>query len=59
MDRIDSVNDSKEMFLRNDTPGCVRHAQGDTFSEIYLNYLSGPQGVRIPSSELSQSYRLT
>ncbi len=51
MDKIDSVNDSLEMFLRNDTPGCVRHEQGDTFSEMYLSYLSGPQGVRIPSSE--------
>jgi hypothetical protein len=51
MDLIDSVNDSTEMFLRNDTPGCVRHQQGDTFSEIYLSYLSGPQGVRIPASE--------
>jgi hypothetical protein len=51
MDRIDSVNDSEEMFLRNDTPGCVRHEKGDTFSEIYLSYLSGPKGVRIPSSE--------
>lgn len=51
MDQIDSVNDSEEMFLRNDTPGCVRHERGDTFSEIYLSYLSGPKGVRIPSSE--------
>jgi hypothetical protein len=51
MDKIDSVNDSPEMFLRNDTPGCVRHEQGNTFSEMYLSYLSGPQGVRIPSSE--------
>ncbi|HUG69998.1 MAG TPA: hypothetical protein VMM76_19765 [Pirellulaceae bacterium] len=51
MDKIDSVNDSPEMFLRNDTPGCVRHEQGDTFSEMYLSYLGGPQGVRIPSHE--------
>lgn len=51
MDKVDSVNDSPEMFLRNDTPGCVRHEQGDTFSEIYLSYLSGPRGVRIPSNE--------
>lgn len=51
MDKIDSVNASEEMFLRNDTPGCVRHEQGDTFSEIYLSYLSGPRGLRIPSSE--------
>ncbi len=51
MDRIDSINDSKEMFLRNDTPGCVRHNKGDTFSEMYLSYLSGPKGVRIPARE--------
>lgn len=51
MNKIDSVNDSDEMFLRGDTPGCVRHNQGDTFSEMYLSYLSGPNGVRIPSSE--------
>jgi hypothetical protein len=51
MDKIESVNSSKEMFLRNDTPGCVRHEKGDTFSEVYLSYLSGPNGVRIPSSE--------
>lgn len=51
MDKIDSVNDSDEMFLRNDTPGCVRHNKGDTFSEMYLSYLSGPNGIRIPSSE--------
>jgi len=51
MDRVDSVNDSPEMFLRTDMPGCVRHEKGDTFSEIYLSYLSGPKGVRIPASE--------
>lgn len=51
MDKIDTVNDSDEMFLRNDTPGCVRHEKGDTFSELYLSYLSGPKGMRIPSSE--------
>lgn len=50
-DRIDSENASDEMFLRNDTPGCVRHDKGDTFSEMYLSYLSGPNGIRIPSSE--------
>lgn len=51
MDKIDSVNDSPEMFLRNDTPGCVRHNRGDTFSEMYLSYLSGPKGIRIPAHE--------
>jgi hypothetical protein len=51
MDEIASVNDSDEMFLRGDVPGCVRHEKGDTFSEVYLSYLSGPHGVRIPASE--------
>lgn len=56
MDKIDSVNDSDEMFLRNDTPGCVRHERGDTFSEMYLSYLSGPKGVRIPASEFFEPF---
>lgn len=51
MDRIDAVNDSPEMFLRGDVPGCVRHEKGDTFSEMYLSYLGGPHGVRIPAGE--------
>ena len=45
------MNDSEEMFLRNDTPACVRHDKGDTFSEVYLSYMSGSQSVRIQSSE--------
>jgi len=56
MDKIDSVNDSDELFLRNDTPGCVRHVKGDTFSEMYLSYLSGPNGLRIPSSEFFEPF---
>lgn len=56
MDRIDSVNDSDEMFLRNDTPGCVRHDKGDTFSEIYLSYLNGSKGVRIPAREFFEPF---
>jgi len=51
MDRVESVNDSPELFLRSDVPGCVRHEKGDTFSEMYLSYLGGPNGVRIPASE--------
>ena len=51
MDKIDTVNDSDEMFLRGDMPGCVRQQRGDTFSEMYLSYLGGPDGLRIPSSE--------
>lgn len=56
MDRVDSVNDSDEMFLRNDTPGCVRHVKGDTFSEIYLSYLNGSKGVRIPAKEFFEPF---
>jgi hypothetical protein len=56
MDKIESVNDSPELFLRNDTPGCVRHEKGDTFSEMYLSYLSGPKGVRIPSKEFFEPF---
>lgn len=56
MDKIDSVNDAAELFLRNDTPGCVRHVKGDTFSEIYLSYLSGPKGLRIPASEFLEPF---
>lgn len=51
MDRIDTVNDSDEMFLRNDTPGCIRHDRGDTFSEVYLSYLNESRGQRIAASE--------
>ncbi|MHC4405844.1 MAG: hypothetical protein ACYTG0_39875 [Planctomycetota bacterium] len=43
MDRTQSVNDSDAMFLRVDNPGCVRHKRGETFSEICLSYLGGPQ----------------
>lgn len=56
MDRIDSVNDSEEMFLRNDVPGCVIHNKGDTFTEIYLSYLAPPDGLRIPSSEFFEDF---
>lgn len=56
MDHIDSVNSSPEMFLRNDTPGCVRHVEGDTFSEMYLSYLNAGQGLRIPSQEFFQPF---
>lgn len=56
MDKIDSVNDSPEMFLRNDTPGCVRHVKGDTFSEMYLSYLAKPAGGRVPASEFFEPF---
>jgi hypothetical protein len=56
MDRIDTVNDSPEMFLRTDMPGCVRHNKGDTFSEIYISYLGGAKGMRIPARELFEPF---
>jgi hypothetical protein len=56
MDQVDGVNDSPEMFLRNDTPGCIRHETGTTFSGVYLSYLGGPEGLRIPSSEFFTPY---
>jgi len=56
MDRIDSVNDSDAMFLRSDMPGSLRHEHGETFSEIYLSYLGGPEGLRIPSAEFEHVF---
>ena len=39
---IDSVptggSDERTPQAVNDTPGCVRHVKGDTFSEVYLSY---------------------
>lgn len=57
MDKIDTVNDSNEMFLRNDTPGCVRHHNGDTFSEFYFSYFGGPDGQYVPSSEFFEPFQ--
>src|SRR5262249_49659004 len=40
-----------EMFLRNDTPGCIRHEKGDTFSEVYPSDFGIANGLRIASRE--------
>lgn len=56
MDRIDAVNSSDAMFLRIDMPGHLKHKQGDTFEEIYLSYLGGPEGRRLPASEFFQDF---
>ena len=56
MDRIDTVNDSEEMFLRNDTPGCINHNRGDTFNEIYFSYLGSPEGLIVPASEFYENF---
>ena len=61
-DRIDTVNDSEGMFLRIDMPGHIKHNRGDTFSQIYLSYLSQtnePTAVRgdvIPASSFDKDF---
>ena len=50
-DRIDAVNSSDAMFLRIDMPGHIKHAQGDTISEIYLSYHG-----RIPAKEFTDDF---
>jgi hypothetical protein len=56
MDRIDAVNSSDAMFLRVDMPGHIRHNRGDSFEEIYLSYLGGPEGLHIPAREFFQDF---
>ena len=56
MNRIDSANDSDALFLRGDMPGSLRHERGETFSEIYLSYFGGSDGLRIPSSEFLKAF---
>jgi hypothetical protein len=50
-DRITSRNDSVELFLRIDMPGHLKHANGDTFSEVYLSYFG-----RIPAKEFTSNF---
>ena len=56
MDRIDAVNSSDGMFLRIDLPGHVKHNRGDTFEEIYLSYLGGPDGQHVSAAEFLQDF---
>ena len=44
-DRVEVVNDYREVFLRIDLPGHLKHKRGDSFEEIFLSY----EG-RIPAS---------
>ncbi|MDA1049552.1 MAG: hypothetical protein O3C40_03610 [Planctomycetota bacterium] len=37
-DRITTVNECDELFMRIDMPGHIRHNAGDTFEHIYLSY---------------------
>ena len=50
-DRVTSVNDVNELFLRIDMPGHLKHKRGDTFEEIYLSY----EG-RIPASDFFEDF---
>lgn len=50
-DLITAVNASEAMFLRLDMPGHIKHAGGDTFSEVYLSYLG-----RIPAAEFATDF---
>jgi len=50
-DRVQVVNDYREVFLRIDLPGHLKHKRGDTFDEIYLSY----EG-RIPASDFLEDY---
>jgi hypothetical protein len=50
-DRVESVNDFKEVFLRTDLPGHLQHKRGDNFEEIYLSY----EG-RIPASDFFEDF---
>ena len=51
-DKITAVNSSDAMFLRLDMPGHIKHAKGDSFSEVYLSYFAKP----IPSSEFLENF---
>ena len=50
-DRVQVVNDYREVFLRIDLPGHLKHKGGDTFEEVYLSY----EG-RIPASDFLEDY---
>jgi len=50
-DRIRSANDIKDVFLRIDMPGHLRHKAGDVFEEVYLSY----EG-RIPAEDFRRDF---
>ena len=57
MDRIHAANDSPAMFLRIDMPGHIKHQRGDSFSAVYLSYLTGSDRRTLPSSEFLEDFR--
>ncbi len=50
-ERITSVNDVDDLFYRIDMPGHIKHARGDTFSQIYLSYHG-----KIPASAFTENF---
>ncbi len=50
-DCVVSANDYKEVFLRTDLPGHLKHDRGDTFDQVYLSY----EG-RVPASEFFEDF---
>jgi hypothetical protein len=56
MDRIDSVNDYAQAYLRIDMPGHIRRNEGDPFSEVYLSYQGGAGGAHLPASAFAGKF---
>lgn len=50
-DRVTSVNTVKDLSLRIDMPGHIKHNKGDSFSQIYLSYY----GI-IPNTEFFEDF---
>ena len=50
-DRVESVNEFKDVFLRTDLPGHLQHKRGDNFEEVCLSY----EG-RIPASDFFEDF---
>lgn len=50
-DRVQTVNEVENLFLRTDLPCHIKHENGDTFEEIYLSY----EG-RIPANAFTEDF---
>ena len=50
-DEVTLVEGGKELFLRTDLPGHIKHDGGAEFSEVYLSYLG-----KAPSSEFTTDF---
>lgn len=52
-DRVRTVQESPELFLRIDMPGHIRHQQGRGFEHVYLSY---NEPTILPSTEFHQDF---